>query len=203
MRPSPTGNQHIGGVRTALINYLFARSMGGKFILRLEDTDRTRYSDEYVKNLYDTFAWLGFYWDEGPDIGGPYAPYVQSERFNLYREYAEKTRGRGKGLLLLLWIRSPSRSFAPPRRRARARRWATIGTCRNLDPAGGRREDSRGRKRPSSALRSLSRAPRNSMTRFSGISSGKNEDVNPGPNPSEVRRFPDLSPSPMWSTTIL
>ena len=88
--PSPTGNQHIGGVRTALINYLFARSTGGSFILRLEDTDRSRYSDEYVKNLYDTFHWLGFYWDEGPDLGGPVGPYVQSERFNLYREYAEQ-----------------------------------------------------------------------------------------------------------------
>jgi len=88
--PSPTGNQHIGGVRTALFNYLFARSMGGKFILRLEDTDRTRYSDEYVKNLYDTFKWLGFYWDEGPDIGGPYGPYIQSQRFDLYKEYAHK-----------------------------------------------------------------------------------------------------------------
>ncbi|MCE5256467.1 MAG: glutamate--tRNA ligase [Spirochaetaceae bacterium] len=88
--PSPTGNQHIGGVRTALINYLFAKSMGGTFILRLEDTDRTRYSDGYVKNLYDTFHWLGFYWDEGPDIGGPVAPYVQSERLPLYRQYAEQ-----------------------------------------------------------------------------------------------------------------
>jgi len=88
--PSPTGNQHIGGVRTALINYLFARSTGGKFILRLEDTDRTRYSEEYVRNLYDTFKWLGFYWDEGPDVGGPVGPYIQSERFDLYRKYAEQ-----------------------------------------------------------------------------------------------------------------
>ncbi len=88
--PSPTGNQHIGGVRTALINYLFARSTGGTFILRLEDTDRSRYSEEYVRNLYDTFSWLGFYWDEGPDVGGPAGPYVQSERFALYRDYAKK-----------------------------------------------------------------------------------------------------------------
>ncbi|MFZ2635118.1 MAG: glutamate--tRNA ligase [Rectinemataceae bacterium] len=87
--PSPTGNQHIGGVRTALINYLFAKSQGGTFILRLEDTDRSRYADEYVRNLYDTFKWLGFYWDEGPDVGGPQAPYVQSERFDLYKKYAE------------------------------------------------------------------------------------------------------------------
>lgn len=94
--PSPTGNQHIGGVRTALINYLFARSMGGKFVLRLEDTDRTRYSEDYVKNLFDTFKWLGFYWDEGPDIGGPFGPYIQSERFALYKEYAEKLIAAGQ-----------------------------------------------------------------------------------------------------------
>ncbi|MEN6499757.1 MAG: glutamate--tRNA ligase [Rectinema sp.] len=88
--PSPTGYQHIGGVRTALINYLFAKSQGGNFILRLEDTDRTRCSQEYVQNIYDTFKWLGFYWDEGPDVGGPYGPYIQSERFEVYRKYAEE-----------------------------------------------------------------------------------------------------------------
>jgi glutamyl-tRNA synthetase len=87
--PSPTGLQHIGSVRTALINYLFARANGGVFVLRLEDTDRTRYSEDYVKNLYDTFKWLGFYWDEGPDVGGPYGPYVQSERFPIYQERAK------------------------------------------------------------------------------------------------------------------
>jgi len=86
--PSPTGLQHVGGVRTALFNYLFARSKGGKFILRLEDTDRTRSDDAYVQNLYDTFTWLGFKWDEGPDVGGPCAPYIQSHRFELYKKYA-------------------------------------------------------------------------------------------------------------------
>ena len=94
--PSPTGLQHIGGVRTALFNYLFARSMGGSFVLRLEDTDRSRFSEAYVQNLYDTFRWLGFYWDEGPDIGGSYGPYIQSERFDLYREHAEKLVSLGK-----------------------------------------------------------------------------------------------------------
>ena len=88
--PSPTGNQHIGGIRTALFNYLFARSKGGKFILRLEDTDRARSEEKYVKNLYDTFDWLGFHWDEGPDSGGPCAPYVQSERSELYKKHAEE-----------------------------------------------------------------------------------------------------------------
>ena len=72
--PSPTGMQHIGGVRTALFNYLYARSKGGKFILRLEDTDRTRYDEKYVQNLYDTMAWLGLEWDEGGDKGGKGKP---------------------------------------------------------------------------------------------------------------------------------
>jgi len=88
--PSPTGNQHIGSVRTALFNYLFARSKGGKFILRLEDTDRTRCEEKYVKNLYETFEWLGFRWDEGPDVGGPYSPYIQSERTEIYKKYANE-----------------------------------------------------------------------------------------------------------------
>ncbi|MCK5197335.1 MAG: glutamate--tRNA ligase, partial [Spirochaetales bacterium] len=94
--PSPTGLQHIGGVRTALFNYFFARSMGGKFILRVEDTDRERFSEESLKHLYDTLEWLGIDWDEGPVKGGPYGPYVQSERSELYREYAEKLVEEGK-----------------------------------------------------------------------------------------------------------
>jgi glutamyl-tRNA synthetase len=75
-------------VRTALFNYLFARSKGGKFVLRLEDTDRARSDDRFVQNLYDTFAWLGIKWDEGPDLGGPSAPYIQSQRSEIYKKYA-------------------------------------------------------------------------------------------------------------------
>ncbi|MFW5729997.1 MAG: glutamate--tRNA ligase [Spirochaetota bacterium] len=88
--PSPTGLQHIGGVRTALFNYFFARARGGTFVLRIEDTDRERYNDESLQDIYDTFAWLGIHWDEGPDVGGAYGPYVQSERIDLYQEYAKK-----------------------------------------------------------------------------------------------------------------
>jgi glutamyl-tRNA synthetase len=86
--PSPTGFQHIGGVRTALFNYLFARSRGGEFVLRIEDTDRERYSREAMEDIYNTFDWLGFHWDEGPDVQGPLGPYIQSERVELYREHA-------------------------------------------------------------------------------------------------------------------
>jgi len=88
--PSPTGLQHIGGVRTALFNYFFARANKGTFILRIEDTDQGRYTDEALQDLYDTFAWLGIHWDEGPDVGGKFAPYIQSERTELYRKYAEQ-----------------------------------------------------------------------------------------------------------------
>jgi len=95
--PSPTGNQHIGSVRTALFNYLFACSSGGKFILRLEDTDQTRCEEKYVKNLYDTFDWLGFHWDEGPDVGGPSAPYIQSQRTELYQKHAEELVKKDRG----------------------------------------------------------------------------------------------------------
>lgn len=94
--PSPTGLQHIGGVRTALYNYFFARSQGGKFILRVEDTDRERYSDESLKDLYDTMDWLGLKADESPIVGGPYGPYVQSERIALYQKAAHELVEKGK-----------------------------------------------------------------------------------------------------------
>ena len=94
--PSPTGMQHIGGVRTALFNYFFARSQGGKFILRVEDTDQERSTPEALQDLYDTLAWLGVEWDEGPLVGGPCGPYIQSERFALYQEYAQRLVAAGK-----------------------------------------------------------------------------------------------------------
>lgn len=82
--PSPTGFLHVGGLRTALYNYLFARKMGGKLLLRVEDTDRTRLVEGAVENFLDVFDWLGIQFDESPKVGGPHAPYVQSERLDLY-----------------------------------------------------------------------------------------------------------------------
>lgn len=93
--PSPTGFQHIGGVRTALYDYLYARKQGGTFVLRIEDTDRKRLVPEALQDIYDTFAWLGFRWDEGPDVGGRYGPYFQSERLGLYQRYAEELLAKG------------------------------------------------------------------------------------------------------------
>lgn len=86
--PSPTGYLHVGGLRTALYNYLFARNHGGAFILRIEDTDRTRYVEGAVENLIRTLRWAGLQFDEGPGTGGDRGPYVQSERLALYREHA-------------------------------------------------------------------------------------------------------------------
>ena len=88
--PSPTGYMHIGNLRTALYAYLIAKSKGGKFILRIEDTDQERYVDGAVDVIYKTMKDTGLIHDEGPDIGGDYGPYIQSERRSIYKEYAEK-----------------------------------------------------------------------------------------------------------------
>ncbi|MCM8807555.1 MAG: glutamate--tRNA ligase [Candidatus Omnitrophica bacterium] len=93
--PSPTGFLHIGNARTALFNYLFARKNQGKFILRIEDTDKERSKKEYEIAIMEDLRWLGIEWDEGPDIGGDYGPYRQSERLNIYKEYAEKLLKEG------------------------------------------------------------------------------------------------------------
>jgi glutamyl-tRNA synthetase len=93
--PSPTGYQHIGGARTALFNYFFARANGGQFILRVEDTDQERFFDEALSDLYETMAWLGIQTDEDPQKGGSVAPYVQSERTYLYRQYAQQLLDSG------------------------------------------------------------------------------------------------------------
>lgn len=84
--PAPTGLMHLGNVRTALMNYLFARQKGGTFILRIEDTDQQRNYDPQGKQILQDLAWLGISHDEGPDVGGPYPPYIQSERENIYQE---------------------------------------------------------------------------------------------------------------------
>ncbi|KAK1281977.1 hypothetical protein QJS10_CPB22g01534 [Acorus calamus] len=93
--PSPTGNLHVGGARTALFNYLFARSKGGKFVLRIEDTDLERSTKQSEEALLHDLSWLGLDWDEGPGVGGEYGPYRQSERNSMYKEYAEKLLNSG------------------------------------------------------------------------------------------------------------
>lgn len=88
--PSPTGYMHIGNLRTALYTYIIARKYGGKFILRIEDTDQGRYVEGATEVIYDTLRKCGLDWDEGPDIGGPAGPYIQSERMGIFKEYAEQ-----------------------------------------------------------------------------------------------------------------
>ncbi|MCR5346883.1 MAG: glutamate--tRNA ligase [Fretibacterium sp.] len=94
--PSPTGALHIGGGHTALFNWLWARHTGGKFILRIEDTDLVRSTKEYEQTIMDGMTWLGLDWDEGPDKGGDYGPYRQSERLDLYRKYAQQLTDEGR-----------------------------------------------------------------------------------------------------------
>lgn len=88
--PSPTGLTHLGSARTALYNYLLAQQTGGQFILRIEDTDQKRYDPESEQDLMDSLKWLGIEWDEGPDIGGPYGPYRQSKRKEIYQQHAQE-----------------------------------------------------------------------------------------------------------------
>ncbi|WP_348344669.1 glutamate--tRNA ligase [Ignavibacterium sp.] len=94
--PSPTGYLHVGGLRTALYNYLFARKNNGKFVLRIEDTDRNRYVEGAVENLISALHWAGLQYDEGPDIGGPFGPYMQSQRLEIYQKYAQELISQGK-----------------------------------------------------------------------------------------------------------
>ena len=126
--PSPTGFQHIGSARTALFNYLYARSEGGRFVLRIEDTDRERYRDDALEDIYRTFEWLGFRWDEGPDTGGPFAPYFQSERAALYGEHAAALVAGGHAY----------HCFCSPARLQELRASGASGydrRCRDLTPA--------------------------------------------------------------------
>ena len=129
--PSPTGDPHVGTAYIGLLNYIFARQRGGKFILRIEDTDRTRFVASSEQMIFDALHWVGLTWDEGPDVGGPFGPYRQSERTEIYREHAE----------ILLANGSAYRCFCTPAEleAARERQKAAKlpprydGTCRNLN----------------------------------------------------------------------
>ena len=87
--PSPTGDPHVGTAYMSLFNLAFARQQGGQFVLRVEDTDRARFQADSEQQVYDTLAWLGLQWDEGPDRGGPFAPYRQSERLDTYAPHVQ------------------------------------------------------------------------------------------------------------------
>jgi len=93
--PSPTGDLHVGNIRTALFDWAYARHTGGTFLFRIEDTDTTRVTDEYIQAAIDTLKWLGLQWDEGPEVGGPNGPYLQSQRLGIYAEWAQKFLDQG------------------------------------------------------------------------------------------------------------
>jgi glutamyl-tRNA synthetase len=131
--PSPTGRLHVGGVRTALFNWLFARKYGGTFVLRVEDTDLERSTEESVEQLKGSMRWVGLEWDEGPEAGGPHAPYRQTERFGLYREAARKLLDSGAAY----YDFATPEELAEFRERARAEGRQPIytgGEYREMDP---------------------------------------------------------------------
>ena len=139
--PSPTGDPHVGTAYIALFNYAFARKEGGKFILRIEDTDQTRARADSERMILQALHWVGLSWDEGPDVGGPHAPYRQSERGPIYSEHAN----------ILLERAAAYRCFCTEERLAtlRASREGSAEHdydrhCRDLDPADGARRAAAG-----------------------------------------------------------
>lgn len=130
--PSPTGRTHLGSGRTALYNYLFARQSGGKFILRIEDTDTRRYVPGAEQELIDSLHWLGLQWDEGPDVGGPNGPYYQSQRREIYQQYAQQLVAQGNAYPCFC---TPDRLEKVRQEQQKNKQNPRYdGTCRRLDP---------------------------------------------------------------------
>ena len=131
--PSPTGHLHLGGARTALYDYLLARQTGGQFILRIEDTDQKRLVAGAEEELMAGLRWLGIEWDEGPDVGGPYGPYRQSERKQLYQKYAHQLIDQGQAYYCFCTQDRLERVREEQQKRKETPHYD--GTCRLLDPA--------------------------------------------------------------------
>ena len=130
--PSPTGRTHLGSGRTALYNYLLARQTGGQFILRIEDTDQKRYVPGAENELIHSLRWLGMEWDEGPDVGGKYGPYRQSDRREIYLEHARRLIDQGSAYYCFC---SPERLEQVRQEQQKAKQNPHYdGTCRRLDP---------------------------------------------------------------------
>lgn len=104
--PSPSGFLHVGGARTALFNYLYAKAKKGKFLLRIEDTDQDRSTEASFKIILESLKWLGMEWDEGPGVGGPNGPYTQSERIHIYKEYTDKLLKEKKHTVVFVPLRN-------------------------------------------------------------------------------------------------
>ena len=130
--PSPTGYLHIGGARTALFNWLWARKTGGAFVLRIEDTDRERSTEASVQAILDGLQWLGLDWDEGPLRGGPHAPYFQTQRLATYDAHAEELIARGRAYRCDCTRESLDRLREEARRENRGFRYPGICRDKNL-----------------------------------------------------------------------
>lgn len=128
--PSPTGYLHIGGARTALFNWLFAHKMGGKLILRIEDTDTERLKEDSVSQILTSLKWLGINWDEGPEVGGDCGPYYQSERLPIYQKYAEQLLEQGKAYYC--FCSSADLEAQREKQRAAKQPFRYARTCRDL-----------------------------------------------------------------------
>jgi glutamyl-tRNA synthetase len=126
--PSPTGYLHIGGARTALFNWLWARRTGGTFILRIEDTDKGRSTKEAEAAIFDSLRWLGLDWDEGPEVGGPHGPYFQMERLDVYEAHAEKLVREGKAYAC--YCTREELEVGRKQAEAEKRQYRYPGTCR-------------------------------------------------------------------------
>ena len=136
--PSPTGKLHIGGARTAIYNWAFARANGGTFILRIDDTDPTRSTDENTQIILRAMRWLGLDWDEGPEVGGDFGPYAQTERLDLYKQAAQKLWDEGKAYPCFC----TKEQLDADRKAAQERKDPFQGyqrRCRDLDPEEARR----------------------------------------------------------------
>ena len=141
--PAPTGFLHVGGARTALYDWLFARHHGGTFVLRIEDTDTERSTDESVEALQDALRWLGIDWDEGPVVGGEYGPYKQTERLEIYREAAEKLLADGNAYRC--WCTPEELAERRKAAVARGEPWRYDRRCLNLSEEERRANESAGR----------------------------------------------------------
>jgi glutamyl-tRNA synthetase len=130
--PSPTGFLHLGNARTALLNYLAARKVGGRFILRVEDTDEARSNEEFMRALFADLHWLGIHWDEGPDIGGPHAVYRQQQRRAIYEEWL--SRLDAAGLTYPCFCTPAELSISRKRQLAAGQPPRYDGKCRKLTP---------------------------------------------------------------------
>ena len=135
--PSPSGDLHVGNIRTALFDWAFARHTGGVFVLRIEDTDQSRVTPAYIDSALETLRWLSLDWDEGPEVGGPYGPYLQSERMAIYADWVAKFLASGHAY----YCYCTPEELAERREAARAGQGGPTGYdghCRSLTRGAGR-----------------------------------------------------------------